>query len=228
MPEFIFDAVLFDMDGVILDSMQQHAGLWQELLAGIGFEVPKRYILENEGSLGPEALLLYLQEQGLPTGEALNSLESMDQLLSRQASLYIKRHAKQVRPFPGAAPLLQALGRAGVPCALVTSSRRKVVQECLGNGLLTGFKALITADDVSRHKPDPEPYQKAAAALGKEPGRCLAVENAPAGIASALSAGATCYAVCSTLPADALNQAHQIYADLDQVAHGLGLGRESR
>ena len=81
----------------------------------------------------------------------------------------------------------------------------------------------MTADDVKRHKPYPDPYLAGARALGADPGACLVIENAPAGIQAAISAGATCYAVCSTLGPDHLHQAHQTFGDLAELAAHLGL-----
>lgn len=215
-----FQAVLFDMDGVVLDSMAQHAGLWQELFAQRGFEVPKSYILENEGSLGPEALLNFLASQGQGPKAGLDEMQA---LLDQQAALYIQRHASRVRPFPLAGPLLGALAQRQVPTALVTSSRREVVTSCLDESLRGRFQALITASDVRMHKPHPEPYLTAARTLGVDPKSCLVIENAPAGIDSALAAGATCYAVCSTLEPVHLQKAHQVFAGLGELAQALGL-----
>lgn len=215
-----FAAVLFDMDGVILDSMAQHAALWQELLAREGFQIPLRFILENEGALGAGVLAGFLKEQGRDSKDVSTLIRG---LLNRQAELYLSRHADKVRPYPQAREVLQELKRRRMPAALVTSSRRALVDTCLPNDLLALFDAVVTAEDVSQHKPHPEPYLAAAEALGKRPRECLVVENAPAGIKSALAAGATCFALCTTLPAEALTQAHASFPDLAALATHLGL-----
>ena len=223
-----FEAVLFDLDGVILDSMGHHAQAWQEVLAGVGFRVPTSFILENEGALGAEVLARFLAEHGAEQGlgpEHLGQAQAgMARLLDQQAELYLARHAPEVRAYPGARGLLDFLGRAGVPSALVTSSRRALVSRCLEPGLLQSFAAVVAAEDVSRHKPHPDPYLAAARALGLEPSRCLVVENAPAGIAAALAAGATCYALCTTLPAAKLARAQAVFDGLEALAGHLGLG----
>jgi beta-phosphoglucomutase len=218
-----FAAVLFDMDGVILDSMQQHAALWQELLAGQGFQVPREFILHNEGSLGAEVLERLFREQGREQAGLVQAQAGMGALLSRQAELYLERHADQVRTFPGAEDLLAGLAARGVPTALVTSSRRALVQRCLEEGLRRRFAAIVTAEDVARHKPHPEPYLTAARSLGLDPARCLVVENAPAGIASARAAGATCFAVCSTLGPAELLEAQAVFPNLEALAAELAL-----
>lgn len=218
-----FQAVLLDLDGVLLDSMQQHARLWQELFAAQGFELPLEYIMENEGALDAEAVLRYLQAQGRLGSEAQELHQRMEQLLERQAGLYLEHHAGRVRPFPGARRLLEGLERAGLPRALVTSSRRQVVERCLPSELRELLPVRICAEDVSAYKPHPEPYLTAAARLGVEPSSCLVVENAPAGIASARAAGATCYAVCSTLPPEKLSGAQRVFPDLEALIAALGL-----
>ena len=221
-----FGAVLFDMDGVILDSMTHHAALWQELLAGEGFEIPLRFILENEGSLGAGTLADFFKKQGYENHSPQDVSALIQGLLSRQAELYLSRHAKNVKPYPQALELLESLKRGKVPAALVTSSRRALVEACLDERMRGLFDAVVTAEDVSQHKPHPEPYLAGAAALGKRPEECLVVENAPAGIKSALTAGATCYAVCTTLPPETLAQAHAAFPDLAALAAHLGLNGE--
>jgi HAD superfamily hydrolase (TIGR01509 family) len=222
MSLYRYQAVLFDLDGVILDSMEHHAGLWEELLAAEGFPVEREFILRHEGALGREVLEAFLAEQGLSArAEELDG--SMQRLLAAQAGRYLSECAHLVRPYPDAAPVVAALGRAGTPCALVTSSRREVMAACLPEELLSGFAAVVTAQDVPRHKPHPDPYLAGAEALGADPARCLAVENAPAGIASALAAGAACHAISSTLPPERLAAASEVFPSLSAWARHLGL-----
>jgi HAD superfamily hydrolase (TIGR01509 family) len=217
-----YEAVLFDLDGVILDSMEHHAGLWQELLAAEGYPVDREFILHNEGALGREVLEAFLAEQGL-AAEARELEGAMQRLLAAQAGRYLAECAHLVRPYPEAPAVLAGLARAGVPAALVTSSRRRVMAACLPAELLAGFAAVVTAEDVPRHKPHPDPYLAGAAALGADPARCLAVENAPAGIASALAAGADCHAISSTLPTQSLAGAGAVFPSLAAWAREMGV-----
>jgi beta-phosphoglucomutase len=218
-----YKAILFDLDGVILDSMGHHADLWEEILAEEGLHVSRDFILEHEGALGPDILLKFMIEAGLIQEEPPDLHARMQDMLNRQARRYIAERAPLVRPYPHSGGLLAALERMGLPCALVTSSRRDVVAGCLPDELRRRFTALVTAEDVPRHKPYPDPYLSGAAALGLTPEACLVVENAPAGIASARSAGATCFAVTTTLPAGRLSQAHSVFSDLNALAQHLGL-----
>lgn len=221
-----FKAVLLDLDGVILDSMHLHAQTWQEVLGELGLTVPLEFILRHEGALGPEVLQRFVAEHAphLAGGADMDRADAvMTDLLERQAGLYLERHARRVRPYPGAGRLLAGLERAGLPAALVTSSRRALVETSLAPELRQKFQALVTAEDVRRHKPHPDPYLAGAAALGARPQDCLVVENAPAGIASAAAAGATCYALATTLGPESLGQAQAVFADLEELAVHLGL-----
>ncbi|MBO0776566.1 MAG: HAD family phosphatase [Actinobacteria bacterium] len=97
---------------------------------------------------------------------------------------------------PGAARLLAEVTAAGIPAALVTSAERAIMEATLA---VTGlrFTALVCAQDVTRPKPDPQPYQRAAAALGAGPRRCVALEDSPTGVSSAEAAGCVVIAVPS-------------------------------
>jgi beta-phosphoglucomutase len=114
---------------------------------------------------------------------------------------------------PGIGPLLHDLRGRGYRLALVTGSARRVVDESLAPTGVTGlFEAVVTGDDVTHGKPDPEPYARAAAALDLPPGECLAVENARLGLRSARAAGMDCVALETTLDAEQLLDAGATHA----------------
>jgi beta-phosphoglucomutase-like phosphatase (HAD superfamily) len=95
---------------------------------------------------------------------------------------------------------ISALGRRGIPLAIASSGLRPSIEEILGNhGLSGSFRAIIGGEDVSRGKPDPEPYLRAAAAIGVDPRRCLVFEDSSVGVAAAKAAGAVCVAVRNML-----------------------------
>ena len=221
MRDFPHKAVLFDLDGVLLDSMEHHAAAWLRVMAQAGLKVDREFILAHEGCLQDEVLAKLMQEQGLePAGEGVGPF--MTRLLDQQRLLFLEEYAALVTPYPHAAELLAALGARGVPTALVTSSRQDQVRTCLPKHLLSSFRAIVAADDVRNHKPHPEPYLRAAQALGLAAEQCLVVENAPAGIAAAVAAGATCYALCTTLEPHHLAQAHAVFTGLPHLAQHLG------
>jgi HAD superfamily hydrolase (TIGR01509 family) len=107
----------------------------------------------------------------------------------------VARVRATVRVLPGVLELLAGLRLAGVPCALVSASVRPLVDAVLVHIGVDSFDVTVSGDDVSRTKPDPEPYLKAIAALGAEPGRCVVLEDSPNGIAAGLAAGCHVVAV---------------------------------
>jgi HAD superfamily hydrolase (TIGR01509 family) len=112
----------------------------------------------------------------------------------------LKRAAEgRVIVRPGARELLEAVAAAGIPYALVTGSQRPFTEAVLTS---TGFRfpVTVTGDDVTRAKPDPEPYLLAAKLLNADPGDCVALEDSPNGVASATAAGCHVIAVPSLLP----------------------------
>ena len=101
---------------------------------------------------------------------------------------------------PGARELLTSLNRAGVPCALVTMSWKNITDEVLRQMPPGTFRAVITGDMVMNGKPHPEPYRRAAEALGVDPLSCVAIEDSPTGVASAEAAGCVVVAVAHLVP----------------------------
>lgn len=120
---------------------------------------------------------------------------SVDELYTRVRRLLLRRLHAGIAPLPGAISLLSALRRARVPCALVSSSYREMINAVLPSLAGAAFTVTVAGDEVRRPKPDPEPYRVAAAQLGVAPGRCVVVEDSPAGIRSGLAAGCAVVAV---------------------------------
>lgn len=175
------DAVLWDMDGTLVDTeaywiaaeyevVGRHGGTWNdhhaEALVGADLLDAGRYMRQHAGiDLTPEQIV--------------------DELLD----LVVRNIRENIPWRPGARELLAALNAAGVPCALVTMSWRRFAEpvvEALPPG---SFQVIVTGDEVSQGKPHPEPYLEAARRLGVAPNRCLAIEDSPTGAASATAAG---------------------------------------
>ncbi len=123
--------------------------------------------------------------------------EILERWLTEGITGLVRRHG--VAMMPGARELVAEVGAAGLPCALVTSAQRDLMEAVLGT---TGvaFTATVCAGDVQRGKPDPEPYLLAAGLLGVDPGGCVALEDSPNGIASAEAAGCAVIAVPNVVP----------------------------
>ena len=186
------EAVLWDMDGTLVDTepywiesefdlVEQHGGKWssEHALNLVGNDLIEsgRYIREHGGiDLEPAVIV--------------------EELLDR----VVARVEQRVPWRPGAVELLADLRANGMRCALVTMSYRRFVAPILA-GLPEGtFEVVVTGDAVTRGKPHPEPYQKAAAILGVAPARTLAIEDSNTGARSAESAGCTVLVVPNHVP----------------------------
>lgn len=203
------EAVLFDMDGVLVDSMNGHSEAWKELLLAQGIVVSDRFIFENEGAMGPEILISLFQAHGRPYHS-----ETIREIYYKQNEKFVTEYLPKVNLFPETPSLLQMLREKGIILGLVTGSRRNIIEKIWRPEELSWFATVVSADDTDRFKPHPDPYLKALQDIGLPGERCLVVENAPAGIQAALSAGLTCFAITSTLPKETLAMAHRIFPNL--------------
>lgn len=202
---FEVDALLFDMDGTLVDSTASVLRGWQTVAAEFPIPPDLFAVVPRHGRPAVEIMADLLPRELIPAAAArLDELERTD--------------TDDVVLLPGAARLLAAApaGR----WAVVTSAGRPLAQVRLGAaGIGTvgiAAPALVTIDDVSRGKPDPEPFLLGAKLLGVPPERCLVFEDAPAGLAAARAAGAMTVAVTTTHTADELD-ADVIVPDLSAV-----------
>ena len=180
------------MDGLLVDTEP----LWFETEADVMARLGAPWGPEDQQQLlggSMERTVGYLLARATrPAPPADVARWMMDGMLTRAAQ-------GRVVVRPGARELLAEVAAAGVPYALVTGSQRRFTEAVLAS---TGFRfpATVTADDVTRTKPDPEPYLLAAKLLDADPGQCVALEDSPNGIASATGAGCRVVAVPSLLP----------------------------
>ncbi|HEX4789297.1 MAG TPA: HAD family phosphatase [Actinospica sp.] len=180
-------AVLFDMDGTLIDSEP----VW--------FDTEVRLLAERGFALGHEHWQRVL---GQPNEVACNYLIEVSgitltwQELSEQIeTAMVEQLAQGLGLLPGAKELLVELQAAGVPTALVSASSRRIVDACLGAIGADFFQHTVSGDDVVRTKPHPEPYLRAAELLGVDPASCVVVEDSPIGTASGAAAGCRVLAV---------------------------------
>ncbi len=205
-----FQALLFDMDGVITDSMPCHYEAWRRVFERFGVFVSREEILKREGEKGQITLATILTEKGLEVSQndvrkALEEKEEIFQSLARPAL------------FPGAEELIRGIRRRGKRLALVTGTSTREAEANLPAGLLACFDVLVSGDMVSEGKPHPEPYQRALRLLGTPPEASLVIENAPYGIQSARGAGLRCIAITTSLPAEYLRDADRTVRDLKEL-----------
>jgi beta-phosphoglucomutase len=176
------DAVIFDMDGVLLDSGAHHRDAWRALLADLGVEPAPDFWRRTIGRPAEEAVA-HLLDRPVDPDEAAA-------LAWRKRAHYTRLAARGMLPVPGAPAFVASLAEAGVPRAVATSASRRDVGTLLARiGVRRFFDVVVTADDVRWGKPDPEVYLRAAAGLGLPPRRCLVFEDSVVGVHAARSAG---------------------------------------
>ncbi len=194
------DAALFDWDGVLVDSSRNYYRAYQLVFQEVGISTTPREIYLREGQPTPGVIAGICAERGLTVSEA-----HVKALVQRR-----REHDRALGPrtfYPGMLSLLEYLRGSGRKLAMVTGSSRASVEAVLTPDEAKHFDVIITADDVARAKPEPEPFLRAAENLGVEPCRCVVVENAPYGVTAARAAGCRVIAICTTLTADDLSGA---------------------
>jgi HAD superfamily hydrolase (TIGR01509 family) len=186
-------AVLFDMDGTLVDSEKIWQRALEELAERLGGDLAPAVRSSMVGTTTPEAIAMLFTAIG-PGPVAASGFDlpaAATWLEDRVAVLF----SEGLTWRPGARELLGAVRAAGVPTALVTATAKDLVDIMLGTIGRDNFEAIVTDDDVVDGKPHPEPYASAAAAIGVSPANCVAIEDSPTGIASALAAGCVVVAV---------------------------------
>jgi HAD superfamily hydrolase (TIGR01509 family) len=153
-------AFLFDLDGTLIDSVYQHVLAWRQALETAGIELSVWRIHRRIGMSGGLFVNALLRE----TGHRINEEEAV-RLQRLHAEAYL-RQVKQVRPLPGARNLLDCLTEAGVPWAIATSGRGETARPALEVLGLKSQAPIVTRDQVSHAKPDPDLFLAAAERLG--------------------------------------------------------------
>ncbi len=212
-------AVIFDNDGLTLDSEELWTQSEQQLFAAHGIEFSDEHKIALLGNSGPHAATILARELGRPDDEGPALVEEMNRLV------YVALE-EGCEPMPGAVELLTALAAAGVPVALCSNSPRGFVDRAIAAAELTHcFGTVVTAEDVEHGKPAPDPYLEAARRLGVDAADCVALEDSPPGAASAKAAGMTVYVIPSFDEANFAGAADQTFSSLadPQLLAAIGL-----
>ncbi len=205
------EAVLFDMDGLMLDSERAINTCMARAAVDLGHDLPETLWLQMIG--GNEGLCQRLLAGHI--GDAAGVA-----LMARAHVLYNAVADAGIDHRPGVVALLEWLVARGIPRAVATSTRRPLaLRKLAAAGLLPHFDAVCTSSDVEKPKPAPDVYLLAASTLGVEPARCLVLEDSPTGVRAALAAGMTPVQVPDLLVPDATTLAlgHRIVTSLGEA-----------
>ncbi|MEV6152075.1 HAD family phosphatase [Nonomuraea sp. NPDC052129] len=188
------EAVFFDMDGLLVDSEKVWLEIETEVMARLGGE----WTLDHQAHLVGGSMERTVAYMLAVSGSSVSPEDLREWMIDGM----VARLADGVALMPGASELLDAVREEGIPVALVTSSLREIADAVLKGVGRDRFDAIVTADDVTRTKPDPEPYLTAAELLSVDPVRCVVLEDSPNGVAAATAAGCAVVGVPSLLPID--------------------------
>ncbi|MGA8617044.1 MAG: HAD-IA family hydrolase [Candidatus Sulfotelmatobacter sp.] len=210
MTTFRCSAILFDLDGVLIDSTRSVDRQWRAWAREQGIDEEKVIAIAH----GVRSL-----EVIRAVAPHLNAEAEVRRLETREADDQV-----DVAVMPGAIELVDTIpdGRWGV----VTSGTRDLASARLRLGGLRVPKILVTAEDVTNGKPHPEPYLRGAELLGIKPEECLVIEDAPAGIRAARGGGMKVIALASTYPASKLGEADAVALKLNRIQVAADGGRK--
>ncbi|MDD1621238.1 MAG: HAD family phosphatase [Methylococcaceae bacterium] len=207
-------AVIFDLDGLVLDSESGYVTAWRQAATEMGYALDDEFCRSLSGLHGA-SVERRLQEH---FGHDFD-VQRFHRLSGEFWTAQVQRHGIPIKK--GFFNVLSTVERFGLPFCLATNSSRDNTSRCLElAGLSEVFSKMITRDEVMHGKPAPDVFITAAKCLGVAVGECLVLEDSPVGVAAAVAAGAPCIYVPSVYPADneAVACALAVLEDLDQAA----------
>lgn len=221
----VLRAVLFDFNGILVDDEPIHFQLFQRVLGEEGVDLSEaEYYRSYLGFDDRGCLAAALEAAGQAASPA-----RLARLIARKASYYRERIRREgYRLFPGALDLVRGLNESGVALGLVSGALREEIEEALRQaGVGELFKTIVAAEDVVESKPDPQGYLLALERLNSEPPlpdrlyhphELLAIEDSPAGLEAARSAGIGTLGVAHTYPSAELDMADWVVERLSDVS----------
>jgi HAD superfamily hydrolase (TIGR01509 family) len=206
-----YKAILFDMNGVLVDDEHLQEEAFKQTLSQIDIPLtPEDYIRFFIGKTDYKGFDDYFQ--------FLSIDRDIDFLIAQKSKEYEKLASHGIKGYPGVKEFVKAATKHGLSLAVVTSSmKNEAISVLAGLGLAHYFRSIVAADDVRNGKPDPEGYLKGAASLSVDPSECIVIEDAPSGLKAAKSAEMFSIAVLNTHEADKLFDANIITAELSAV-----------
>ena len=206
------NAAIFDLDGTLVDTYHAHFAAWRSIAAEIGHQLQEAEFAKQFGRTNPP-IIRELYEWA---GRAAPDPATIAEVASRKEADFRRIVQTDFPEMPGASHLVKSLVGAGWVVAAGTSAPREnalMFQTRLGCG--PDFATMVTGDDVTHGKPDPEVFVLAATRLGVAPGRCVVIEDAGAGIEAARRGGMASVGLCST------GRTHDELSDADLVVDHL-------
>jgi beta-phosphoglucomutase family hydrolase len=214
---------LFDWDGVVIDSHNQHEESWALLADELNISLPEGFMKQTFGMRNQSIFPMWMPE--LAGNDA-----KIRELADRKEELYrdiLRRDG--IEALPGVKTFLQAAKAAGIPASVGSSTPRKNIDTVIEMASLHGlFDAIVSADDVTHGKPHPEVFLTGAQRLNRKPERCVVFEDAFVGIEAGKAGGMKVVGIASTHPIEKLTQAdlavpNLIGIDPRELAQRLGL-----
>ncbi|MCO5176770.1 MAG: HAD family phosphatase [Thermomicrobiales bacterium] len=203
-------AVVFDLDGLLVDSEPLQAWAWDAYARQHGSELRADVLARMLGRRAVDAVQTFVADLALHV--------SPEVALRERDELFLAAVPGRIAAHSGAAELLAYLRERHIPLALATSGHRRYVDLALESAGLSGsFDVEVTGDQVTHGKPHPEIYLHACERLGIPPESALALEDAPNGVQAALAAGMICFSVPESADHSEIEDAHEILGSLRQV-----------
>ena len=212
--KFNYRAIIFDMDGVITNTMPYHFDAWLQIFKTAGIKVNCYDVYKREGQDGLSSIKEIFKEHNISF-----SLKLAKGLLRRKETLFKK--TVKIKFIKGARPFIRRLKRHKLRLGLVTGTSRQEMEKILPLAIRRLFNVVVTGDEVWKSKPHPEPFLKALKMLKLNRREVIVIENAPFGIRSAKKAGLYCIALETSLPRRYLSGADVIISSFRELAHFL-------
>ena len=216
MPTPNFSAVIFDMDGVIVDSEPRHERAFLEVFAQMGYGTTHGIHFENYLGRSDRAVWVDFVAKHNPRW-------TLEELVAWKQNHVIEILRREEPIFDGL-PELVAKAAARYPLAVASGSVHRVIDEVLAmKSLRQFFPVVVSVQDVAHGKPAPDVFLRAATRLGVAPETCCVLEDSAAGVTAARAAGMTAIAITNTLPAAKLAHAHHVVRTYEEVERLIGV-----
>lgn len=192
-----YAAIIFDMDGVVIDSEPLHEQAQQIVFDRHDLAVPSSIFQAFKGKTEQDVW-------GHVVAHYADTRLAIDDLIAQKQAVY-RDLMETLQPIPGALPCLDRLTRRGIPLGLTTSSTRRDQERAFALlGLHRYFEVVVTVEDVRKPKPDPEPYLTTAQRMGVDPAACVVLEDSTYGVQAARRAGCTVIGIATSFSTDRL------------------------